>query len=145
MEAYNKPLPAIDSLTRPYWEHAKAHRLSVQKCCSCGSRHFPSSPVCPDCLSDDQQWEVVSGRGTLMSWVSFHRAYWSGWRDELPYHVCVVRLTEGPMIVSNFAGELPVALKMGTPVRATFDDVTPEISLVRFVFDDARQTPTPPR
>lgn len=133
METYNKPLPAIDDLTRPYWEHARAHRLSVQACLDCGHRHFPPSPVCPECLSDHQEWQVVSGRGTLMSWVSFHRAYWNGWRDELPYHVCVVRLEEGPMIVGNFSGELPSGLKMGTPLRAVFDDVTPEVSLVRFV------------
>ena len=130
---YNKPLPVVDALTRPYWEHAKAHRLAVQTCRDCGDRHFPPSPVCPRCLSDAQGWEVVSGRGTLLSWGRFHRAYWNGYRDELPYDVCVVQLDEGPLIVSNFAGTVPDNLHLGMPLRAVFDDVTPEVSLARFV------------
>ena len=65
---YRKNLPVIDALMAPYWAHAKAHRLAVQKCAGCGDRHFPPSPVCPECLSEDQSWDVVSGRGTLLSW-----------------------------------------------------------------------------
>lgn len=129
---YDKPLPAIDALTRPYWEHARAHRLAVQRCAACGDRHFPPSPVCPACLSEQQDWEVVSGRASLLSWCRFHRAYWPGWRDELPYDVCIVRLEEGPLLVSNFAGPAPQDLHTGLALQAVFDDVTPDISLVRF-------------
>jgi uncharacterized OB-fold protein len=136
--AYTKPLPVIDALTAPYWEHARAHRLAIQKCEACGDRHFPPSPVCPECLSEDQSWEIASGTGTLLSWASFHRAYWDGYRNDLPYDVCVVQLSEGPVIVSNFAGKKPEGLRMGLPLRATFEDVTPEISLVRFTVDDKR-------
>ena len=130
---YNKPLPTIDALTKPYWDHAKAHRLAVQKCSACGDRHFPPSPVCPACLSDAQEWEVVSGKGTLMTWGRFHRAYWPGYLEDLPYDVCVVKLEEGPMVVSNFAGVVPENLHSGMALRAVFDDVTDVVSLVRFV------------
>lgn len=131
--SYNKPLPAIDPLTKPYWDHARAHRLSVQKCCDCGDRHFPPAPVCPACLSGAQEWEVVSGGGTLLTWGRFHRAYWNGFKDDLPYEVCVVKLNEGPLVVSNFGGAAPENLHTGMPVRAVFDDVTEAVSLVRFV------------
>lgn len=131
--SYNKPLPTIEPLTRAYWDHAKAHRLSVQKCCACGDLHFPPSPVCPVCLSDLQEWQVVSGQATLMSWGRFHRAYWAGYREDLPYDVCVVKLLEGPLIVSNFSGPVPQGLHEGMKLRAVFDDVTEAISLVRFV------------
>jgi uncharacterized OB-fold protein len=133
--AYAKPLPTIDPLIRPYWAHAKAHRLSVQKCHACGDLHFPPSPVCPRCLSEDQGWHVASGRATLVSWGRFHRAYWKSFGEDVPYDVCVVQLEEGPMIVSNFAGETPDGLHLGLRLKAVFDDVTPEVSLVRFVVD----------
>lgn len=129
---YDKPLPTIDPLVKPYWDHAKQHRLSVQRCNACGDMHFPPSPVCPKCLSDDQGWQVVSGKASLVSWGRFHRAYWAGYKDDLPYDVCVVRLEEGPMIVSNFAGAIPEGLHLGMPLRAVFDDVTDAVSLVRF-------------
>ena len=136
MEAsYTKPLPVIEPLTAPYWEHAKAHRLVVQKCERCGDRHFPPSPVCPECLSEDQSWEVVSGRGKLLSWATFHRAYWDSFRDDVPYDVCVVQLDEGPTVVSNFAEKTRETLRIGLPLRVVFEDVTSEISLARFVVD----------
>lgn len=129
---YDKPLPVVDPLTQPYWTHAKAHRLSVQRCLGCGHLHFPPSPVCPACLSDAQDWEVVSGRGTLLTWATFHRAYWPGFRDDVPYDVCVVKLEEGPLVISNFAGPAPQGLRTGLALKAFFDDVTADISLVRF-------------
>lgn len=130
---YDKPLPTIDSLTEPYWAHARAHRLSVQKCSDCGHRHFPPGPVCPSCLSVSQEWEVVSGKATLLTWGRFHRAYWNAYKENLPYDVCVVKLDEGPLVVSNFAGTAPAKLYSGMALRAVFDDVTPTVSLLRFV------------
>ena len=133
---YKKPLPVVDELNRPFWEHARAHRLAVQGCNACGDVHFPPSPVCPECLSEDQSWQVASGRATLLTWASFHRAYWDAYQDALPYDVCVVRLAEGPLMVSNFAGAAPAGLRMGLPLRAVFDDVTPEISLVKWTAEE---------
>lgn len=132
MEPYDKPLPVIDPLTRPYWDHARQHRLAVQKCDHCGDRHFPPSPVCPRCLSEAQSWEVTNGRGKLLSWVRFHRAYWKGWQEDLPYDVCAIELDAGPVVVGNFAGGLPEHARLGLAMEAVFDDVAPEISLVRF-------------
>lgn len=135
MSDYLKPLPKIDASVEPYWAHAREHRLSVQHCKACDHVQFPPGPVCAECLGEDLDWQVVSGRGTLVSWAEFHRAYWKSFADDIPYNVAVVKLEEGPQIVSNLVGELakqPEALKKGLALRAVFDDVTPEVSLVRF-------------
>ncbi|WP_250487917.1 Zn-ribbon domain-containing OB-fold protein [Caballeronia sp. GaOx3] len=132
MSSYTKPLPEIDPYSKGFWTHAHSHRLSVQVCAECGQRTFPASPVCPACLSDALDWKAVSGRGTLISWVTFHRAYWDSFRSELPYHVCVVELEEGPLVVGNFVNGIPDGVRMGMPMRAVFEDVTADISLLRF-------------
>jgi uncharacterized OB-fold protein len=126
-----KPRPKIDSVSRGFWENARAGRLSVQKCAACGHLHFPGSPVCPNCLSDDQAWEPVSGKGTLLSWVRFHRAYWDGFKADLPYLVCLVGLDEGPMLVSNITGSAE-ELVIGARVAAVFDKVDEELTLPKF-------------
>jgi uncharacterized OB-fold protein len=133
MITYDKPLPVIDPVSKGYWDNTWAHRLSVQRCLACSDRHFPPSPVCPACLSGEQEWEVVSGRGTLVSWVAFHRAYWNGYRGELPYDVCLVQLEEGPLVVSNFANGIPENVRMGLPMRVVFENVTKNITLPRFI------------
>ena len=126
---YNKPLPQIDAMTKGFWDHARAGKLALQVCDACGDAHFPASPVCPNCLSDKQQWKPASGRGTLESWVEFHRAYWPGFESELPFRVCLVRLAEGPILLSNLVGE---DAEVGDPVHAVFEKVTEEVTLPKF-------------
>ncbi len=132
MSKYDKPLPKINALNRPFWEAAQKEKLVVQVCAACGDRRFPPSPVCPQCLSADHDWVEVSGLGTLESWVDFHRAYWDGFRDALPYRVCLVRLAEGPLLVSNLVGNSDGA-KLGAPVRVVFEAVTADVTLPKFV------------
>lgn len=123
-----RPLPAADPLMQGFWDHARSGRLSVQECIACGSLHFPASPVCPECLSDRQRWTAVSGIGRVESWVEFHHAYWPGLASELPYRVCLVKLREGPLLISNPAG----AVEIGDEVEAVFEPITPAISLPKF-------------
>ena len=96
--AYGKPLPEITALNRAFWDYARQCRLALQFCNACGDAHFPESPVCPNCLGAEQSWKPVSGRGTLEAWADFHRPYWEGFKKDLPYRVCVVRLEEGQAI-----------------------------------------------
>lgn len=134
MDSYNKPLPIKDPLTQPYWDHALNGKLSVQCCNKCKHLHFPPSPLCSSCLSEDLDWMVVDGEASLVSWVRFHRAYWDGFKDSLPYDVCLVKLKEGPMILSNFSGPVPENIRAGMPMQAVFEPVTKDVALVRFEF-----------
>jgi uncharacterized OB-fold protein len=132
---YNKPLPKLDALTRPFWAEARNHRLVMQVCERCNDMHFPPSPICPNCLSEEQSWQEVSGRGMLMSWVVFHRAYWNGFMNELPYAACLVQLEEGPMLVSNLVDGKAREIAVGMPVRVVFETATNEITIPKFTPD----------
>lgn len=127
-----KPRPLINAISRGFWDNARQQRLSVQRCDDCGDTHFPGSPVCPRCLSEAQSWMPVSGRGALLSWVRFHRAYWEGFRADLPYLVALVGLEEGPMFVSNIVGTACDDLKIGERVEVVFQKVDDEVTLPKF-------------
>jgi hypothetical protein len=98
---------------------------------ACAHQHVPESPVCPQCLGVEQEWRPASGEGVLESWVDFHRAYWDGFKDELPYRVCLVKLREGPLFVSNLVGPQE-RLAHGLAVRVVFRRVTEEVALPQF-------------
>jgi uncharacterized OB-fold protein len=131
---YTKPLPRITPLNKPSWEFAARSIFALQTCDACGDVHVPPSPVCPRCLSEDQTWKPSSGRGTLESWVDFHRAYWDGFKSELPYRVCLVRLNEGPLFVSNLIGDQTKA-RVGALLHVMFEPATENIALPKFVLD----------
>ncbi len=129
--SYNKPLPKLDTDNRPFWAAAKQGKFMLQFCRDCGDTRFPPGPVCPKCLSSNQDWKEASGKGTLESWVDFHRAYWDGFKGELPYRVCMVRLEEGPVVVSNLTSKTD-NLRMGQPVQVVYEAVTDEVTLPKF-------------
>lgn len=132
MKAYDKPMPVVDPLIAPFWDALRSHRLTVQRCCNCGDQRFPPSPVCPKCLSERQEWRPVSGSASLVSWARFHRAYWPGFSNDLPHDVCVVKLDEGPVMVSNFSGPMRDDWRCGMRLRAVFEDVAETLTLHRF-------------
>ena len=129
--SYTKPLPRLDTVNRPFWAATKDGRFMLQFCKDCGDTRYPPGPVCPKCLSSNQDWKQASGRGTLESWVDFHRAYWDGFKGDLPYRVCLVKLEEGPVVVSNLVDKTD-NLRMGQPVKVVFDKVTDDVTLPKF-------------
>jgi uncharacterized OB-fold protein len=92
----------------------------------------PPSKLCPGCLSDAFTWKPVSGRGTLFSYVIFHRPYHPGFKGELPYNVSLVELEEGPRMVTNVVGIAHDELRIGMPLEVIFDDVTDDLTLPKF-------------
>lgn len=129
--SYTKPLPRLDTVNGPFWAGAKQGKLMLQYCKDCGDTRFPPGPVCPKCLSSNQDWKEASGRGTVESWIDMHRAYWDGFKGELPYRVILVKLEEGPILLSNIVDKTE-NLRMGQPVKAVFEPITDEFTLPRF-------------
>ena len=127
-----KPLPAIIALERPYWDHARAHRLALQKCSRCGTFRFPASPVCAECDCDAYQWTPTSGTGQVVSWVVFHRSYFASFAAEVPYNVALVQLDEGPVMCTNIVDVDNAALRSGMRVSVFFDDVSADFSIPKF-------------
>ena len=133
-DLYRKPLPRITPLNKPFWDYALQSIFALQVCVRCGDAHLPPSPVCPKCLSGGQSWKPSSGCGTLESWADFHRAYWDGFKEELPYRTCLVKLDEGPLIISNLVGE-DEKTKLGARLRVMFERATAEIAIPKFALE----------
>lgn len=107
--------------TQPFWDGCAAGELRLQRCTACdGGHYFPPRPFCPRCLSDRVEWETVSGRGTLHTYVINHRAA-PGF--EPPYAIAVIQLDEGPRMMGNLVNieQTPEALELDLPLQVTFD------------------------
>jgi uncharacterized OB-fold protein len=50
----------------------------------------------------------------------------------VPYVFAIVELDEGPRMATNIVGIEPERVAIGMKVEVFFDDVTPEITLVKF-------------
>ena len=128
---YEKPLPYIHGETKEYWDGAKKHELLIRRCRSCSRYHFYPRDFCPSCFSFDVEWAKSSGRGTVYSFTICHRPA-PGFENDVPYNVALIELEEGVRMMSTVV-ECPLDdLRIGMPLEAVFDDVTPEVTLPKF-------------
>jgi hypothetical protein len=132
MKDYQKPLPAVDEGSRPFWEACKRGQLVVQQCNECGHRRWPLGPVCTQCLSPAHHWVELSGLGEVWSWIIYHHIFHPAFASDVPYNVALIRLEEGHTMISNVVADDLSSLRVGMKVRVVFDDVTPDISIPRF-------------
>jgi uncharacterized OB-fold protein len=129
---YAKPLPRPTAVSREFWAAARRHELRVQRCRACGQHIFYPRVFCPACLSDGLEWVNVSGRGRVYSFTVVRRAMHPAFRPDVPYVLAIVELEEGPRLTTNIVGCDPLDVRVDMPVEVVFDDVTPEVTLVKF-------------
>jgi uncharacterized protein len=130
---YEKPLPAIDGESRPFWQAAREHRLAIMRCRDCGKHFFYPRELCPFCHKAAIDWVSASGRGKIYSPTVARRPAGPAFKAEVPYVVALVELDEGPRLMTNIVTKEVDQVRIGQAVKAVFDDVTEEVTLVKFV------------
>ena len=129
---YKKSLPRIDEESKGFWEACQRHELVLQKCGACGTIRYYPRAVCAQCLADDTEWVLSSGRGAVYTYTVTYQNQAAGFRDELPYVLAYVELDEGVRMLTNIVGCAPEAVTIGMSVEVTFDDATAEVTLPKF-------------
>jgi uncharacterized OB-fold protein len=117
--------PAVTSDSGEFWEFAQRGEFRCQRCIQCQRFRWPSSPACFHCLSFDAEWKLMAGTGTLQSWVTYRRQYFTEFPP--PYVVGLVELPEGPRYPSLIVGIDPDSVQYGMRLLVAFVDVENEL------------------
>jgi uncharacterized OB-fold protein len=128
-DSYRSTLPVVDA---KYWEGTDSGELRIQQCDSCSMWRFPPSGTCPRCLSADYSWQVSAGRGVLWSWIRMHQRYFAAFTDRIPYNVAIIKLDEGPRMISSIVTDNPQDLRCGSRVEVVFARKDGEFTLPEF-------------
>lgn len=135
MAEYAKPLPVADAESFPFWEGCKEGRLLAQRCRQCGLWRWPPSGVCPSCYSWEADWQPLTGRGVVHTFVVAHRAFHPGFTADVPYviaHVTLDGTEDHVTMISNLVGCPWEEVKVGMPVEVFFEKATEELTLPKF-------------
>jgi len=133
MTEYNKPLPDVtDPEVAPFWEGTKKQELRIRRCKQCGKYQWPPRPMCAYCHSLELEWVKAVGKGVLYTYTIGQRALHPGFKDDIPYGLVVIELAEGPHMIGNSSGIKPEELEIGMPMSAVFDNVTEQVTLVKW-------------
>ena len=129
MSEIQRPLPKPTPETQHFWDGCKEGELRLQRCSKCAETWFPPRPFCPSCACREVEVYKASGKATLLSYVISHRGH-PGFGKE-PYAIAVVKLEEGPQMMSNVVGcpQTPEALLLDMPLEVTFEQQTKDESI----------------
>ena len=130
--SYDKPVPAIDAESEPYWTGAREGRLMIQRCGRTGRCFLYSRRLAPGAEDADIRWIEAKGAGTVYSFTVCHAPAGPAFRDETPYVVACVELDEGARIVSNLVTGDIEAVHIGQRVEAFFDRVSEDLAIPKF-------------
>jgi len=83
-------------------------------------------------MSENLEWVKASGRGEVLTFTIVRRAVAAAYDADVPYVVALIRLDEGPTMMSNVVQCDPETLAIGSPVRVVFEDWSEEISIPQF-------------
>jgi len=101
-----------------FWTYCKAGELRLQRCDQCRHLSWPPGDVCESCNGTSLTWELLSGRGRVVSWCTFERKYYP--ELEVPWDTILVELDEGPLFISNPRGFTNESIEQDTPVVVEF-------------------------
>ncbi len=143
-EAPSIPLPPLDEPEgAPFWEGARQNRLLVPTCAHCGFVKWPPRSFCSQCRKAGSEWREMSGRGRLWSWALAHNPTLPAFWPFVPFPIVLVELDDAPQV--RMAGNViaapgaainslkPEHLRIGMPLRVTFEALSGEVSLPRWV------------
>lgn len=129
---YARPLPEPTEVTQPFWDGLKAHKLVLQRSRKARRAIYYPRSVSPFGPKDELTWKECSGLGSVYSFTVARRPTAPQWADAGDYVIAIVEIEEGARITANVVNCDPGSVRIGMRVRAVFQDVTPEVTLLQF-------------
>lgn len=108
---------------KTWWERVNGGEKIVQKCDDCGALQLHPRRRCNICSSATLSFETVSGHATIYSFTEISYAAPSDFVAQMPYILAVIRLMEGPQMLSRIVNGKAQDLRCDMPVKWTLSEV----------------------
>jgi uncharacterized OB-fold protein len=131
-----KPVPAITTEAKYFWDAAAQQKLVMQRCKDCHAWVWTPRPSCNECGSEKIEWTPMSGKGEVYSFTVIRqiagRAASQAFKNDIPYVVAWVDLNEGPRLITNIIGCPVEDVKLGMKVAVVFEQASKDVWLPKF-------------
>jgi uncharacterized OB-fold protein len=127
-----RDLPRPTPETAPFWDGCRAGKLLIQRCRACGHRQFYPRLLCTACSAPEPEWIEACGRAVIESFTIVRQAIAPDRAGDVPDVIALVRLDEGPAMMTNIVDCDPGEVAIGLPVRVAFERLSDDIHLPVF-------------
>lgn len=83
-------------------------------------------------MSTPVEWVQASGRGKVLSFTIVRHAISDAYAADVPYVVALIRLDEGPTLMSNVIDGDPERVRIGMPVETVFEVWSEDLTVPKF-------------
>ena len=116
-----RPQAPEDNLAAEFFRWHGQRELRIQRCDDCGTFLHPPRATCPACYGRSLGWQLVSGQGTVFSWIVNHRAMTAETAALGVYVSALVELSEGIRLLTRLVDVDPSEVTAGLAVTVTFE------------------------
>jgi hypothetical protein len=103
-----------------YWrEIPQRYRYEAARCTQCGKVHFPPRLVCRKCRGREFEKTTLAKTGEVETFTVIRVAP-TGFGDEVPYAVGVIKLDDGVKVTAQIVDCDPTAIRIGDRVNLEF-------------------------
>ena len=107
------------STAKTWREMPQRYRMEAAKCKSCGKVSFPPRLVCPKDGGREFETVRLADHGAVETFTII-RTPPTGFGDQVPYAVAVVKLDDGVRVTCQVVDCSPEELEIGTKVKMEF-------------------------
>jgi len=102
-----------------FYKFLQHQKLMAGRCLKCGKIHLPPRPLCDNCLSQEFEWILISGKGKLLTYTVIHIAP-QQFQNLTPYIVGIVQLENNLKIPGIIQGITQDKLTIGMELTIDF-------------------------
>ena len=124
--------PVPTPLTQVYWDACLNHKLLLQQCRDCGQYQFYPRIFCTSCTSRNVSWIRATGRGEVQTWTVVRTPLAEAYAAETPYLIALIRLDEGPVMMSQLTECAPEQVTRDMHVEVLFRAWSEQITMPVF-------------
>ena len=128
-----KFIPRPRPETAAWWQSCQEHKLMIQRCSECGAFQFYPRIVCSACMGSQVELVQSAGRGKVRTFTVCRLPVAKAYAADVPYVVALIRLDEGPTMMSNIVECDPESVTIGMPVEVVFQEWSDEITIPQFI------------
>jgi hypothetical protein len=88
--------------------------------------------ICTSCSASSLEWVESSGSGTVVSWTIVRHPVSEAYAEDVPYVIALIKLQEGPTMMSQIIDCEPESVHSGMQVSVCFQDWTDDVAMPMF-------------
>lgn len=133
--------PTHTAFSQPWFDACNAGRLLIQRCESCAEYQFYPRILCSHCGAAKPAWVEAAGQADIVSFTVVRRAVSKAY--SAPYVVALVRLVEGPTMMSQIVDADPEGISIGDRVDVQFEAWDEDQAMPVFTLSKKQEVKSP--